>query len=283
VNRRLLYATLALVLGSSLAACGGGSSPTPTVSATPTATATATASPIASTANLSGTVVDFDTNTGLAGVPVKLAPWTHGAAPTTIATTAPNGSFAFSTAPGHYLLVIGNDSPTDTRASIHAEITPGPGNDSLVQGVPSTQTNVTLTPAQLSGNFRLATLSNTATSQELQCLTEENALRATAGVIPVTEDETILEFARDDVQQMTALDALSTPILSTYAYNALGYAASDNRGGSLNCTDAETTTIGGARPAAFLSPSATWFAASWQQPTYPPTTFFGEGVAADPR
>jgi hypothetical protein len=217
-NSVLIIPTVALSL--SLAACGGGGGspppapqptapPTPihtvTPTATPTATPSATPTATASVATASGTVVDNNANTGLAGVTVAIAPASSNSAtsPTPVTTTAASGTFAFTAAPGSYLLVIGSNSATDTRSTYHGEITLKAGANTLAMGAPSPEPDVTLSPAQTSGTYRLETL----TSSQSSCLSGANSGR-TADALPLLiPDESLLEiadaFADEEVGQNT--------------------------------------------------------------------------------
>lgn len=136
-----------IAFSAALAACGGGGgggnppASTPTPMNTPTLVPSTGSSP---TTNASGTVVDDKTGAALAGVAVKLLPWSPcGATPspaTTItpendgcptplpspqATTNASGQFTLGNVPnGHYLLVIG----TDAVATVPPGYTTPPGN-----------------------------------------------------------------------------------------------------------------------------------------------------------
>ncbi|HTV92529.1 MAG TPA: carboxypeptidase-like regulatory domain-containing protein [Verrucomicrobiae bacterium] len=128
---------------AALAACGGGggsSAPPPTSTATPTLMPTQTAS----TTNASGTLVDDDNGAPIAGVAVKLMPWSpcgptpapatsitpeNDGCPTPLpspqVTTGANGAFTLNGVPnGHYLLIIG----ADAVATVPPGYTTPPGN-----------------------------------------------------------------------------------------------------------------------------------------------------------
>lgn len=120
-----------IAFSAALAACGGGGGGGNPPASTPTPMNTPTLVPSmgSTTTNASGTVVDDKTGAALAGVAVKLLPWSPcGATPspaTTItpendgcptplpspqATTNASGQFTLGNVPnGHYLLVIGTD------------------------------------------------------------------------------------------------------------------------------------------------------------------------------
>jgi len=219
-----------VALSLSLAACGGGggsppsapqptatptpihtvaptATPTATPSATPTVTATPSATPTAtsSVATASGTVVDNNANTALAGVTVAIAPASSSSAtsPTPVTTTAANGTFTFTAMPGRYLLVIGSNSATDTRSTYHGEITLKAGPNTLTMGAPSPEPNVTLSPAQTSGKYRLETL----TTSQSSCLTGANSGRTADSLPLLIPDESLFEiadaFADEEVAQNT--------------------------------------------------------------------------------
>jgi hypothetical protein len=125
MNLRLIASTV--VISAALAACGGGGSTGGTV---PPAMNVTTPTPVSTTTNASGTVVDDGTGNPLPGVAVKLMPWApcgptpqpatsitpeNDGCPTPLpspqATTASNGTFTLNGVPnGHYLLVIGADT-----------------------------------------------------------------------------------------------------------------------------------------------------------------------------
>src|SRR5438270_12512916 len=73
------------------------------------------ACPAPSTTTASGILVDDPSGAPLSGVSVRIAPWSAGATPlpSPQTTTAADGSFSFSVANGHYLLIIGSDSSSD--------------------------------------------------------------------------------------------------------------------------------------------------------------------------
>jgi hypothetical protein len=143
MDLRLFAGTLGVA--AALVACGGGGGTTPPTNIpTPTSTAVATASTTPGVTTASGTVVDDGTGLPLAGVTVKLMPWTPcGPTPTPATsitpendgcptplpspqvTTAANGTFTLNGVQnGHYLLVIG----ADAVATVPPGYTTPPGN-----------------------------------------------------------------------------------------------------------------------------------------------------------
>uniref|UniRef100_E6PI56 Uncharacterized protein n=1 Tax=mine drainage metagenome TaxID=410659 RepID=E6PI56_9ZZZZ len=210
----------ALGLAALLVACGGGGgpSPVPNGGSTPTPVSTSpgtTPSPVPPTTNASGVVVNDANGQPLAGVPVKLMPWAPCGAtpapasitpendgcptplPSPQATTNPTGQFVLNGAPnGHYLLVIGNDSTTDTgtiQATVHDNVTLTGGNQLL--SAPTLPPVPTITPApwEINGEYRLATLDATT---EAPCFVDWQNERAANGLAAGSIDEWLLENVR---------------------------------------------------------------------------------------
>lgn len=215
-----------------LVACGGGGSPGPSINpVTNPPSSTAPPGPTAcpsgytgtapncvapqSATNASGVLVDDPSGNPLAGEPVKLEPWgpgppctgtpsltTYGqdGCPTPLpspqVTTAPNGDFTLGGVPnGHYLLVIGSDSPTDsTRPTIHDNVTLTGGYQQLQ--APTLPPIPTITPpaVETNGDYRLVTIDPVA---EAPCLADFNAARASLNLPPVVEDEWPAENQRE--------------------------------------------------------------------------------------
>ncbi len=296
MDKRILGA-IAFSLVATLAACGGGGGgtggPPPTI--TPTATAcpsgyTGTAPNCvtpASTTTATGMLVDDPSGSPLAGVPVKLEPWTAGATPlpSPQATTAANGAFSIGpVANGHYLLVIGSDSSTDTtRPTIHDNVTLTGGTQALAAP------NLTVTPygpiptvtppaVETSGDYRLDTLSAT---DEVPCLTAFNQQRASLNLPPVVADEWLTENAREwDAFATSGQFAALQPTLTWYGSLT---AEHQYTGGSTTCA---------AFAAAAFAPGATAESANvqWYAGNYisfaPPNQYQGAGeqeLPFDPR
>jgi hypothetical protein len=116
--------------------------------------------PTTSPASATGMVVDESSSVPLSGVQVAITAWAAGATPNPIATTSATGTFPFTTTPGHYLLVIGSDSPNDARTTLHVSEQLNAGTNALTLPTPTAPPNVVLTAAQTSGNFRLQALSS---------------------------------------------------------------------------------------------------------------------------
>lgn len=204
-----LLAFLVAAGALTLAACGGGgSSPTP-ASPTPSPSPTATTTP--PTAAASGKVIDYSSQAPLAGITVAIGPWSSGGAtPSPVATTAADGTFSFTTAPGDYLLRIGSDSPSDARTTLEQHVTLVAGANPLTVATPPPVADVTPDAVQLSGDFRLHAL----TADDTACLTDLNAALP-AGNGPYAEDEYMWEVNRwltaEDQQNPTnpyGLDAM---------------------------------------------------------------------------
>lgn len=147
---------------------------------------------------VNGKVVDDASGSPLGGVTVGLAPWVADATPMPEGTTAPDGTFAFTAQPGHYLLVIGSNSPTDTtRATVHDNVTLVAGTNALRAPTPPPIPNVTPLPSEVSGNYRLVTIDAT---NETPCITAYNQIRASKGLASVVVDEWLMENARANNQ-----------------------------------------------------------------------------------
>lgn len=193
--------TLAVV-ALSLAACGGGGGggtgggggilPTGGPSSTPAITTTAT-----------GRVVSDTDGSPIAGVRVALRPWAACTTPTPTsvscptplpapqATTAADGTFTLASAPnGHYLLVIGDDTPGQTLTSVvHDQITLTGGSQALV--APTMPPVPTITPPawETGGAYRIATLN----ANDKECIARMDADRATRNLPALVEDEWLHE------------------------------------------------------------------------------------------
>ena len=156
----------------------------------------------------------------LANVPVALLPWTSGdTTPVAQATTAPNGTFALPVAPGHYLLVVGNNTPvpyaspwpTSWTTTLHMQVTVTAGNNPIAVATPY---DYPPTPVQASENLRIQTL----VEPQLSCFIELNAARAAgqpyvAGppsipaenpAPPEVADEFLTEYTQAQAEQIAA-------------------------------------------------------------------------------
>jgi hypothetical protein len=178
-----------------LAACGGGGGGGGTTPTTTTPQTTPTITP-PTTTNASGTVVDDANGTPLSGVNVALEPWTAGATPlpSPQATTNASGGFTLNAVPdGHYLLVIGSNSPSDTTyTTVHDNVTLSGGNQTLV--APTLPAVHAYTPPtwETNGDYRISKLDATT---ELPCFQRFNSDRVSAGVSQLPLDEWSLESA----------------------------------------------------------------------------------------
>lgn len=213
----------------------------------PSPAPSASGSPAPSTLAIAkGTLIDFDSNAPLANVPIKIAPFVKGAALAQVATSSADGSFAFATSPGDYLLVIGSDSSSDTRATFHNKVSLMPGANAIAQGVPSPQPQVTLSPAQQSGNYRLGTLS----AVEKECLTGMNAGRSKLSLSLVVEDQNELEYSRAyNAEEVGQMNDLPSPLfINGYVYGAIGLVGSYSGKNFANCTDYMTYSFTSGNP-----------------------------------
>ncbi len=205
---------------------------TPTVPVSPAPTPTSSPSGTGP-ASVSGSVVDFASNTPLGGVNVALAPYTHGAAAVPQATTAPNGTFSFATTAGIYLLVIGSDVPSDTRTTIHQRLVVNPGSNPLAAATAKPEPNVTPFPSQLTSNFRLTSFSG----DQLDCFNGANRGRAGIGLNPLVPDEYATETANATAQEAVGQDT-DTP-LPMFRAESYVYASALGSTGLLGLTDEE--------------------------------------------
>lgn len=227
----LLLATA--IASVSFVACGGGSGggplpPGPGPSITPSPT------PTPQVATATGKVVDYDTQSGLGGITVAIGTWTHGATPSPVTTTAPDGTFSFQTQPGSYELRVGSDNPTDTRATLVQHVSLVAGPNALTVATPPPQPNVTPDPVQTSGNFRLKAL----TADQAGCLQGANQQFASLNAGQFSMDEYIWETQRwvmiqgsasSGVPPMNQNSAAGVSAMLTALYgSASGFAAYDS-------------------------------------------------------
>jgi hypothetical protein len=243
--------------------------PTSTASATatPTSTASAAPTPTGSPVAASGTVVDYNTNSGLAGVPIAINPGGSGVPYTVVATTAPDGTFTFTAPPGTYELAVGSNSSSDNvRATAHEQIAIYAGQaNPLTAPIPSPIPQVTLAPSQLSGSFRLATLSAT----EQGCFAGVNTGRTAAGVSPLIVDEVSLELSRDTLAEELAQNSdTPSPLYSNPAASLLppGFDVLSTGAGFSTCaayTDTYNFQSGSVPYPVAVAPTVTWFAGSF--------------------
>ena len=202
------------VLCALLTACGGGGGGGGTTPATATPIQTPTTPPTST--NASGQVVDDASGSALAGVNVSLEPWTAGATPlpAPVATTDSNGNFTLTNAPnGHYLLIIGSNSATDTtRATVHDNVTLQGGNQTL--SAPTLPTVHAYTPPawETNGKYRLAQPDATT---EVPCFTRFNSDRAGVTQPAVPLDEWSLENSRANVADQLSSQVQAGAYIST--------------------------------------------------------------------
>lgn len=234
MNTKYLLSGSVVALCAILAACGGGGGGTSGGNPPPTSTPITTPSAVTG----SGTLVDHDTGSPLAGIKVGLAPDTAGATPVPQGTTGPNGAFTVSaSSPGTYLLVIGNDVYPDpnNRPTIHDLVTLNAGSTPLVAPtiapIPCGSPNnlnpcTTPSPVEQSSTFRLTTL----TSAEQACLQLENTTRQQKSLNPVVSDEWLTEQNRYYWSVATASNSLPY-----YPGIFVNYNADDGNGA--DCSD----------------------------------------------
>lgn len=271
--KRLILGTLVIAAGT-LAACGGGGGitpgggPSPTVSPTQTATPT----PPPTTTQASGTVVDDASGSPLAGVQVALMAWpsvppttAESAMPTPypVATTNAQGQFTFSAPNGHYILVIGSNSPSDTRATVHDNTTLTGGTQPLEAPTAWPIPDVTPPPSELTHNYRLQTLD---TTRQTPCLSEVNVDRAKLGLQPVVPDEWLeenaIEYNDAQIINITGAPAGTQP----------------NKHGD---ADSDTASCAAAVDQADFSGSFPFVWAGYALATSPQTIWFGGSFGTD--
>jgi hypothetical protein len=283
-----ILALTALLASASLAACsGGGSSPGPSSPSTSTPVVTSTASPAPTpspsptiqAATASGTVVDFDSNMGLAGVTVAIASYSSTAAPVAVATTGPSGTFTFTAAPGSYLIEIGSNSATDTRATYHNKVTLAAGSNAITQIIPSPEPDVTLAPSQTSGNVRLAQLS----SVEQGCVSGANSGRTNDGLSIFIIDEALEEDSRAFLAQEIAQSTDTPSGYSSSVYGVIGGYGNTSSSGFSPCnswTGPSYSYVSGNPP----YPYATFAGNIWYGVSYGGSGNYGsQEWAGDPR
>lgn len=212
------------------------------------------------TTNPSGRVVDDPSGSPLAGISVRLLPWSTGCTwdKSTKIRTCPDylkhhkthtdgdGRFALHGVPnGEYLLVIGSDDPSDyVRATVHARVSLTGGNQELraptLPAVPCVHeaeldngyclamakpgtTPFPVPAVETHGAFRLVTLSP---ETEVPCISAFNQKRVDKRLPPVVEDEWEAELARTSEGYITSGVNLRTaqpqPGLEKYGQISIG-------------------------------------------------------------
>lgn len=272
----------AVVATTLLAGCGGGGggvgggNPLPSVGPTVTP----------STTTRQGTVIDDASGAPLAGVTVRLDPWTSyptpGPTPTPIVTTTTdsNGHFVLTNIPnGHYMLVIGADAvntpppgwstpapnATDTpipgaatfQATIHDQITVG-GGGSTSAPLPLTaptmppQSYYTPPATETNGSYRLMHLD---ARTQAPCILAYNQKRLSLGLPAAVADEWLLENTRAVAAADYNASAAGTS--GTIQFLTGGTGSGQISGGS-NCAQSDgALTFGGQSQA--LNPQALWY------------------------
>ena len=253
-----------------LAACGGGGGGGGASGGTvnpPTPQQTPTTGPLTTTA--SGTVVNDANGAALVGAKVVLEPWVAGATPLPApqATTDASGNFTLANAPnGHYLLVIGNDTPGQTAAAVvHDNVTLAGGNQVLKAPTLPTIPGYTAPAWETNGTYRIATLDAT---NEVPCFNAWNNDRAAHSLPAAVPDEWLQENVR---AQQGFFVAGSVGSRGTNGGYVTYYEAQAGAGGSPNCkvtmVDPTFTSSGGANQPAALSANMLWYGAIFQSVT----------------
>jgi len=276
--KRYIGAALAIAATSFLAACGGGGGgggftpgPAPSPSQKPNATAA------------QGTLVDDPSGTPLAGVEVRLAPWTSyptpGPSPAPILTTTTDGKgrFTISAPNGTYMLVIGSDDNTDTtRPTIHDKVVLA-GQTMLAAPTMPPVPGITPAPVETNGDYRLVTIDQT---HELPCIQEYDAQRKLHGLANPVIDEWLTENVRAWVNQsVTAYNKQADP-KNQYGFLTTGNATGT---GGINCAFiADAAFTNAAATYAMMSP---WYAGSYlpYQQGSPYTAYGASEFPTDPR
>jgi len=273
VKIRPSFSFLALTSALLLTACGGGGGgggsaigppppgPTPCPSGF-TGTPPNCVPIVPNTTNASGHVLDDPSGAPLGGISVKVAPWSAGAPvlPSPQTTTAPDGSFTLSAVPnGHYLLIIGSNSPSDTvRPTIHDNVTLSGGNQTLnAPNIPAVSISPNPPAVELSHNYRLATQNPTL---ELPCMQRFEADRAARGLPPVVLDEWLLENIRATQQWVH-----TTPRPATNPANPYGSITTGNDSvvGGSDCNGMIDHSFAPGINMYATNPRTLWFAGSY--------------------
>jgi hypothetical protein len=203
-----------------LTACGGSSANlTPSGGLTPAPSQHATT-------NAAGMLVDDASNAPLSGVKVALMAWSPNSTPTPVAVTDSQGRFNFTAPNGHYLLVIGSDSATDTRATVHDNVTLKGGSQPLAAPTEWPMPTITPKPSEMSGAYRLMTLDPVV---QTPCLQAVNSARASMALSPLVPDEWLEENSKYANEAQNNLNE------TTFA-GTLPTRAEDQDNGAPNCS-----------------------------------------------
>ena len=224
------------------------------------------------TTTASGKLVDDPSGAPLGGIKVGLAPWTAAATPMPEGTTAPDGSFSFTAPNGHYLLVIGSDSVTDTtRPTIHDNVTLTGGTQVLKGPNLPTIPTVTPAPVETSGDYRMVALD---TNNEVPCLQDFNAKRVSLSLGQTVEDEWLAENIRALTQAKTTSGFVGGGSFLTLGNNQIG--------GGATCHDMNVTSFSGA-PSYAASSQTLWYAGEYEMYTPPGASTQGVGFSEFPQ
>jgi hypothetical protein len=260
-----LSLSVAIAALAVLVACGGGGGTT-TPATNPPSTPTP---PPASTTNVTLTVVDdgygtFATPDPLAGQPlagvlVRVEPWTAGATPlpSPQATTNASGVATLNGVPnGHYILDIGTDSTTDTTwATVHDNVTFTGGSVTLTAPKLAAVPSYTPPAWETNGDYRLAHQDPNA---EVPCFQAWNSERTSHSLPTGVVDEWLTENVR--ANQALFFGASFAGTLYPITTGATGEV-----GGTGNCaTDLINSQIFIGQPSATYAgnPATIWFAGS---------------------
>jgi hypothetical protein len=314
--KNLKYITAVALALAFLAGCAGvGQSPLPQAASVPQNGASAMRATPDGTAFTvaSGRVVADPSGAPMAGVAVNLYLWTpctvvrkpglrNFVCPKPVATTKTGGDgrFRLRARPGHYLLAIGSDDPTDiVHPTVHDNVTlagasqrllaPGPCPGTPPQSVGPhcmpTFPTVTATVPEKSGDYRLATLD----SHEVPCAKAFNVQRTALGLEPAVVDEWLTENTRGEVGDR--INPKVEPFLK-YVVLSTGQIAAD--GGDNKPVDGVSACgyylVPGAFASAFpieqkyaLDPRTHWMSARWVLFTPPHSVTQGYGLVQYPR
>ncbi len=308
-TQQSLYAFVALAMVGGLVACGGGgggSTPLPAGGgASPTPVSSPVSTPGSSlTTNASGVVVNDANGSPLSGVRVVLMPWGNGPGtcgtppptaqitpendgcptplPSPQATTNASGQFTLNGAPnGHYLLVIGNDSTSDTdpvQATVHDNVTLTGGNQTLLAPTLPPVPTITPQPWETNGEYRLATLNPTT---ETPCFVDWQQERASNNLPAGSIDEWLLENVRATNMFHQSPNYYNAP----WPNNAFGSITTGNewQEGGVSCLSGVASSFAPGANAYAVNPQTLWFAGQYLPGTISSTTMESAEFPIDPR
>jgi hypothetical protein len=200
-------------------------------------------------------------------------------------TTAPDGSFMLGNAPnGHYILVIGNDTPNSATTTVHDNVTLTGGAQHLVAPTPLPIPTISPRPAETTGAYRISTLDATT---EMPCVIVFNQQRVLHALPQVVTDQWLME----NVRMLNAYEQLPGAVGSPWPGNpngsiALAPAGINRTSGGLACPTWLPGSFLLGNPGVTtnnLDPQLVWMAAQYE--TYAGGTqgIGQEGSPLDPR